>query len=129
MNCTAGRVPRHDLAIGRGDSAAVILRFRTLSQTGATRILDLSESEITLALEWPGGGLVRRFPGAGLAVDGPAGTVTWQPTPDETAGIPAGRIATYRVVRAVEEGERRTLLAGYVVGVGYAGEGGECGDE
>lgn len=123
-SCGAGRAPRHDLAIRRGDSAAVVLRFRTLSQTGTTRILDLSESDVTLDIDWPGGGLARRSADAGLIVDGLAGTVTWQPTPAETASIPDGRIATYRLVRAVAGGERRTLVSGHIIGIGLISEEG-----
>ncbi|MGV6871742.1 hypothetical protein ACUSIJ_03495 [Pseudochelatococcus sp. B33] len=129
MNCAAGRTPRHDLAIRRGDSAAVILRFRTLSQTGVTRILDLSESAVTLDIDWPGGGLMRRSDDGGLAVEGLAGTVTWQPTPEETMRIPDGRIATYRLVREVEDGERRTLVAGFLVGIGLISEEGGHSDD
>lgn len=128
-SCAAGRTPRHDLAIRRGDSAAVVLRFRTLSQTGVTRILDLSESAITLDADWPGGGLTRRSADGGVVVDGIAGTVTWQPTPEETMSVPDGRIATYRLVREVAGGERRTLLAGYLVGIGLISEEGDHGDD
>lgn len=128
MTCGTGRTPHHDLAIRRGDSAAVILRFRTLSQTGVTRILDLSESDVTLAVDWPGGGLARRSGNGGLTVDGLAGTVTWQPTPEETMCIPDGRVATYRLVREVEDGERRTLVAGFLIGTGLISEEGGHGD-
>ncbi|MFC0219222.1 hypothetical protein ACFFJ7_12560 [Pseudochelatococcus lubricantis] len=128
MSCAKGRVPRHDFHLRRGDSATIVLRFRTLSQTGATRLLDLAESDITLAVEWPGGGLVRRSGNGGLAVDARAGTVAWRPEPVETRAIPEGRVATYRLVREVAEGERRTLLTGFVIGAGTTGEGGDADD-
>lgn len=132
MTCGAGRtprqIPRHDIAIRRGDSAAVVLRFRTLSQTGATRVLDLSESAVALYADWPGGGLARRADDGGLAVDALAGTVTWPLTPEETAAVPDGRVATYRLVREVAGGERRTLVAGHLVGIGLISEEGGFDD-
>lgn len=132
MTCTNGRKspripphvpPCHDFHIRRGDSAAVAVRFRTVTQEGATQLLDLSGSDMTLHIDWPGGGLVRRSRDGGLHVEGLQGTVEWRAEPVETARLPEGRIATYRFIRDVEAGERRTLLAGFMIGVGAAAEG------
>lgn len=114
---------RHDLCIRRGDSAVVTLRFGTLSQTGVKEVLDLSGSDIVLEIDWPGGQLERRS-GNGLTLDGPGGVVTWRATPEETLALPEGRTATYRLMRDLPDGERRTLLAGYVIGEGFVSETG-----
>lgn len=129
LPCKSGDIPRHDLTIRRGDSLAVILRFSTISQAGVKRVLDLSESNITLHADWPGGRLTRRSVDGELSVDGLTGTVTLRLAPNQTASIPDGRIAAYRLVREVETGERRTLLAGHLIGIGLISEEGDPGDE
>lgn len=128
MTCSSGRPARHDLTIIRGDSTAIVFRFRTLSQTGETELLDLSECTMTLTVEWLGGELVRQSSDGGLVIDPLEATVTWSPLPADTLQIPDGRLATYRMVREIVDGERQTLLAGFIIGVGFAAEVGEFSD-
>ncbi|MFT0890923.1 hypothetical protein [Pseudochelatococcus sp. G4_1912] len=128
MTCVSERVARHDLTICRGDSTAIIMRFRTLSESGETVFLDLTGSDLTLTIDWPGGRLLRQSSDGGLVVDALVGTVTWSPQSQDTLAIPDGRIATYRMVRDILGGERRTLLEGFIIGMGFATEGGVSSD-
>lgn len=129
MTCASERPARHDLTIIRGDSTAIIFRFKTRSETGEIALLDLSECTVTLIIDWPGGGLIRQSSDGGLIINPLEATVTWSPLPEDTIQIPDGRMATYRIVREVIDGERQTLLAGFFVGVGFASDRGDLSDD
>ena len=84
----------------------------------------LDGSDIVLTIRWGGGEIIRSLVAGGLEIadaeiDGATVPVVyWTPTVAESRSIPAGRIARYEVERRVPDGEHRTYVQGYVVGVG-----------
>lgn len=114
-------VPQYDFTLRRGDSARFGMRFLTLAEGGDRLPLDLSGSALVLTIRWPDGELICQSGGedsAGMFIEPLQGTIICSLTPEQTSRIPQGRIAAYGLVRDVAGGERRTLLAGAVIGQG-----------
>jgi len=111
------KLGQYDFAVVRGNNSPVAFRFSTSGESGQTP-LDLSGSELVLTIVSRQCRLRRSSADGGLLVDGPAGLVTWQPTPEDTRAIPEGRLSRYELEWRQSGGLQLTLLTGAITGVG-----------
>ncbi len=105
----------HTVNIFRGNDTPVVWRFKNADKTvftldGSDFILRIKYQEATVLVDSTANT-------TGLVVDGPAGTVTWNPSFDDTLRFKPNRPSPYELDR-IAGGRTRTLAAGDFIGQG-----------
>lgn len=106
--------------ITRGDGAALRLIFKTRDDVGVEELIDLSDSTLVFITNWRGGSIRKDSTnGGGIDIEDPeTGEAVIPLSKAESAVLPIGRIARWKVERRWNDPDlgltERTYVVGYL---------------
>lgn len=108
-----------DTGVDRGATWSTGIGFDTgLDPSNPIPISPSGAADIVLTIKWRHGSIVKTKATGGITVDDEEGAIFWQLSPEETARMPEGRVASYEIEFRFSSGTQETLVGGKITAYG-----------